>query len=294
MLASDIPVLRARYAARHDQRARYWDAALPRIATGGLIPRVVHQTYPTRELPEVLRAGIDQSIAENPDWAFRLYSAQDRETYIEREYGAEVLAVYQLIRPEYGAARADLFRYLLIYREGGAYLDIKSRFTRPISAAIRNDEGFIVAQWDNAPGAVHEGIGLLPDLSDIAGGEYQQWHVIAAPGHPFLRAVLVQVLANIECYSPWVMNVGRIGVVRLTGPIVYTRAIHAILRDHPHRFLRGTETDMLQYSAYDRSQLFTSKHYSQLTIPIVRRDRRSWVSAALFRVALRAKALLRT
>ena len=50
--------------------------------------------------------------------------------YIRREYGESILSCYLRIDPVYGAARADLFRYLLLYRTGGVYLDIKSAARR--------------------------------------------------------------------------------------------------------------------------------------------------------------------
>lgn len=42
------------------------------------------------------------------------------------------------------------------------------------------------------------GLGLHPDLAHMAEGELQQWRVIAAPGHPFLRAVIKSDLSNID------------------------------------------------------------------------------------------------
>ena len=282
-----------RVAPSRADAARRWERRLPLVPQGDRITKIVHQTYPTRELPAVLEQGLQQERDRNPAWDFRLYSDADIELFIGRDYGDEVLALYRRIRPDYGAARADLFRYLVVYKLGGAYLDIKSRFTRPIDSVIEGSEGFIVAQWRNAPGEEHEGMGILPDLQDVPGGEYQQWHVIAAPGHPFLRAVLIDVLSGIECYSPWRTSVGRIGVVRLTGPIAYTRAIHPILARHPHRFYRTDSEVALQYSGYPRSALFRSTHYSELTQPIVRRGIASALSDRLFRVALAAKRRLR-
>lgn len=250
---------------------------------GTTIPRIVHQTFPTKDLPEAIRAGRNRSIAENPDWDFRLYSDDAIETFIQTHYGAAILAVYRLLRPEYGAARADLFRYLLVYAVGGAYLDIKSRFTGPINAAIRGDESFILAHWRNAPGEIHQGMGLLDEVGHVPGGEYQQWHVIGAAGHPFLRAVLIAVLADIECYSPWTTNVGRIGVLRLTGPIAYTRAIYPIREAHPHVLAKDETEFSLQYSGYKREKVFAIPHYSALTIPIVKRGVASAVSGWVFR-----------
>ena len=270
-----------------------WERDLLSVLPNDTIPKMVHQVYLHGPLPENLALGITHDQVENPTWDYHLYTASDIETFIASEYGPRVLEVYQSIRPVYGAARVDLFRYLLIYRVGGAYLDIKSRFERPIDSVISGDEGYILSQWANGPGEQNEGIGLGPDLNGIQGGEYQQWHVIASPGHPFLRAVLVRILAAIENYTPWRTNVGRIGVVRLTGPIPYTRAIEPILALHRHRFFRSNSELGLIYSAYVREDIFRARHYSELTNPIVEKGPFSVASGWMFQRALALQQRLR-
>lgn len=255
-----------------------WEQLLPAVDPGSRIPRIIHQTYPGTTLPEALRDNVADLIAANPGWDHRLYDDRAIELFISEHYPAEILAAYLRIKPEYGAARADFFRYLAIYRLGGVYLDIKSRFTRPIDETVRGDEQFVISQWRNREGDVHQGFGLHRELAEIAGGEFQQWHIIAAPGHPFLRAVILAVLSNIEHYTPWKFGVGRNGVFRLTGPIAYTLAIHPLLGCFPAKVV-GNETALsLEYSIagdYVHKDSF-ARHYSQydttiLTLPPVAR-----------------------
>lgn len=252
-----------------------WESLLPVVDRGSRFPRIIHQTYPGASLPEALRDNVADLIAANPGWDHRLYDDRAIEQFISGHYPAEILAAYLRIRPEYGAARADLFRYLVIYRLGGVYLDIKSRFTRPIAEIVGGDEQIILSQWRNGAGQAHQGFGLHRELAHIAGGEFQQWHIIAAPGHPFLRAVILAVLSNIEHYSPWSFGVGRIGVFRLTGPIAYTLAIHPLLGTAPARVVSDEGELSLEYSItgdYVHKDAF-QRHYSQydttiLTLPL--------------------------
>lgn len=79
----------------------------------------------------------------------RFYDNIAIDAYIATNFGREVHDLYQRIHPSYGAARADLFRYLLIYNEGGYYLDIKRSMVRPLDAVLRSDDRYIVYQWDN-------------------------------------------------------------------------------------------------------------------------------------------------
>lgn len=268
-----------------------WHALLPSVNISASISRIIHQTYPTYTLPKALDDNVAGLVAANPGWDHQLYDDKAIERFIEEHYPAEILAAYRRIKPEYGAARADLFRYLVMYRMGGVYLDIKSRFTRPIDQVVAGNEGLILAQWRNAPGEMHQAFGLHPELRHVPGGEFQQWHIIAAAGHPFLRAVIVDVLTNIESYSPWTFGVGRNGVFRLTGPIAYTLAIQPLLGTAPAKAVSSEAELSLEYSIvenYVHQEAF-KRHYSHFDTSIINLPLVSRGSAMVYTIARRVK-----
>jgi mannosyltransferase OCH1-like enzyme len=252
------------------KRETFWMSTLPVVQQTYRIPKIIHQTFGTAHLTPELQRSVDALKAANPDWEYRFYDNAACERVIGDHFGEQVLSVYRRINPDYGPARADLFRYLLIYAIGGVYLDIKSFFDRPISNAIVEDDAFIISHWDNKPSGAHPGFGLHAELAHWPGGEIQQWQIIAAAGHPFLRCVIAKVLSNIEAYRPWRHGVGRIGVLRLTGPIPYTQAIRPLLDRYPHRRIANAAEIGLHYSLggkYDHGIVF-KRHYSLLTTPV--------------------------
>jgi len=240
---------------------------------GDAIPRILWRTAPASALVGPLRDNVAAMAAANPGWDQRVLDDAGIEALVERDYGRAMLRWYRRIAPEYGAARADLFRYLALYRHGGVYLDVKSRFARPIDQVIRPDDRFLLSQWRNEPGEPHEGWGLHPELADVPSGEFQQWHIVCVPGHPYLRAVIERVLAGIASYSIRHTGVGWWGVLRTTGPIAYTRAILPILDRHPHRRVADESALWLEYSVLDRSshQGLFRRHYVGNTSPVARR-----------------------
>ncbi len=251
---------------------------LQELPAGKTIPRVIHQigirpAFQGRELPPILQENVDHLRALNPGWEYRFYDDDDISDFLVRHYPPHVWDAYQRIHPRYGAARADLFRYLLMYKMGGVYLDIKSRATRPLDELIRPEDQFILSQWRTADGQF-TAWGELHDLRHIPGGEYQQWHIFCAPGHPFLKAVIEQVLFNLGKYDPYLHETGKNGVLRLTGPVPYTVAIQRMLADHPHRFVSGHDQLGLEYSVYSRAQQtheqVFKEHYKSQTASIVR------------------------
>jgi mannosyltransferase OCH1-like enzyme len=243
---------------------------VPKWPKGTSIPRVIHQTYPTRTLPAALQASVDRLKDSNPGWEHRLYDNQDIERAIESSYGKGMLAYYQRLNPDYGAARADLFRYLLMYRFGGVYLDIKSSSAKPLDDIAIQGTEFVLSKWDNGAGGVHEGWGLHRELDQIDGGEFQQWHIVSVAGHPFLKAVIENVLVHIDRYRPWKHGVGAHGVHWVTGPIPYTLAITRLLPKPCISF--PNERDIgLEYNSIGASHhgLFR-RHYLKNTSSVVR------------------------
>lgn len=263
--------------------------------SGTTIPRIIHQTYAHKTLPKALSCNVQMLKDLNPTWSYKLYDDQDVLDFIYTEYGSNILSIYNKIDPSYGAARADLFRYLVIYKIGGVYLDIKSRFSRPIDEVIKCDEGFIISQWSNLKGERYEGYGLHSDVSDVPGGELQQWHVIAAPGHPFLKAVLDEVVTKLDAYRPWKNGVGKLVVLRTTGPIAYTRAIMPILKTYPCTILRNEHLISLDYSITPSAQHYNlfPKHYSQNRSSLVKQSGFRWFISIGWQVARALKAYFR-
>ena len=233
--------------------------AFPKFPRGRTIPKIIHQTYMSDRLPARLAANASQLRRQNPDFEYRFWSNQDVHDFIYESYGYDVLTSYLRINPKYGACRADLFRYLCIYKFGGVYLDIKSNTTRKLTDIIRDDDEYIFSQWD---------IGHHPELMHIPGGEFANWHVIASKGHPFLEKVIDAVLRNIETYDPTKHGVGKLGVIRVSGPIAYTLAIHDFIGIHKHRLIDVT-AEGLEYNAVGSYTREFFPHYSSLNEPIV-------------------------
>ena len=241
------------------------------------IPKLLHFTCEDpRELKQELRANIEDLSAKNPDWSVRVYGNQECEQFIEENFDVHTLRRYRRINAKYGAARADFFRYLCLYKLGGVYLDIKSTATIPLSKIIQPDDRFLISQWHNSPDPSCRVWGQHHELSHIPGGEYMQWMIIACAGHPYLKNVIATVSTNIDLYHRYFYGVGREAVLAITGPVAYTRSIHVILNEHPHRFVDVFGDMGLQYSIYSDRRVHRQlqpHHYSRIDEPLILRNR---------------------
>lgn len=267
---------------------------LPSIKSDGHIPHIIHQIYVGGPLPELLAANVRRLREAHPGWEYRFYDDTAAEELIAEHYDAAMLAVYRSISPLYGAARADLLRYLILYRFGGVYLDLKSVAERPLDTVIAPEDGFILAQWDNEPGEEHEGFGFMPYVSHVPGGEFLQWFLASAPGHAMMRAVIEQVTDILLAYDPLRDGTGR-GVVRVTGPVPFTQAVLPLRDQCRHRYVRNHRTLGLRYSLANgmaHRGMVTGRHYTRSRHPIVDRPR-PILANLMIRAVLEAKALRR-
>ncbi len=144
------------------------------------------------------------------------------------------------------------------------YLDIKSGAARPFNQIIQASDRYILSHWQNDPGQIHQNIGFHRCIPHPH-GEFQQWHVIATSGHPFLKAVIENVCNNIHHYNPFLHDTGGWGVVNLTGPIAYTLAITKHLAHYPHRIARSSQALGLVYSLYEEKNLGVTHHVNSKT-----------------------------
>lgn len=229
------------------------------VERGRIIPKIIHQTNYAKPWPQMMEDNVARMRSMNQDWEYRFYSNNDRRNYILSYYGIEILSYYDKIDPAYGAVQADFFRYLVMYREGGVYLDIKSGTHRPLSETIDQHSQYVLSMWPNRQGGQYDQYGIHEELTRFKKEEYQQWHIICAPGHPFLRNVILYTMRNIRIYNPFIHGTARKAVINVTGPIAYTLAISSLLDVEPH--IEAPIADFgIYYSMYDLEGLGSEGH----------------------------------
>jgi hypothetical protein len=281
-------------------------AIIPAVSMGDRIPRILHQHFLLGDeaIPQPVRSVRDALRAANSSWEYSFWDAPRAEAFIRETYGESVLSRYLSLRPEYYAARSDLLRYLALYVQGGVYLDIKSTCDRPLDQALRPDDKYLLLNFPkmmDGARSPHVDDFLkygVPEISHLPNGEYVQWVIVTVPGHPFLRAVIERVLANIDSYSPLRYGVASGGTLRVTGPIAYSLEIESIRDLHPHSGPmsaadRGFRYSGLEDSLMQHRQVFGRNCYHDLEIPMVDGSRATAAIARLLRRATRNEAVAR-
>lgn len=88
-----------------------------------VIPLDIYQTWYTLDLSYKMRENIERLKKQNPEFKHYLYDDTMCRNFIERHFSSDVLFAFDMLKP--GAYKADLWRYCILYKKGGIYLDIK-------------------------------------------------------------------------------------------------------------------------------------------------------------------------
>ena len=115
------------------------------------IPKVIYKTGIDEyiNIPEDVYKVFSETVGLNPGFTIKYYSDKDSREFIKNNYDNDILISYDKLIP--GAYKADLFRYCILYKNGGIYSDLTQRFTIPFRKLIdlENDNLYLVKDIDH-------------------------------------------------------------------------------------------------------------------------------------------------
>ena len=86
-----------------------------------MIPKIINQTWKTKEIPKKWRPFVRKVRELNPDWEYKLWTDADIDEFVAREY-PDFTDVFQGFSRQ--IMRVDVIRYLIMHKTGGVYLDL--------------------------------------------------------------------------------------------------------------------------------------------------------------------------
>jgi mannosyltransferase OCH1-like enzyme len=230
--------------------------------TGYKIPNIIHQTFISSKLPvEIINIIINnKKICSNCE--FKFYDDNDCDNFIKNNFDEKIYNAYKSINNVYGAMKADFFRYCILYKIGGIYLDIKSVIKIPIFKIINKDDICLLdiprnnlEHWRlNSP-------------------TYEQWLLMFAPGHPYLLEIINTIVNYIEIkYEPQINEILKLNskqkILNVTGPDAFTKAVNNYIKNNNnenlHRCIDYKNYFKLNSTNYKNMyKIHNKKHYSE-------------------------------
>jgi len=174
------------------------------------VPLVIYQSWQTHIVPSGMKKNILNTIANNPEFDYYLYSDSDSRIFIKNNYHASVVAAFDSLRP--GAYKSDLWRYCILYKQGGLYFDIKMVPLVPLISLVENHSTVFVK--DLAVSNAIEGKSLTNMRECVWNGL-----MISPPGNDIFMHCIEEIVENCKA------RLYRNNSLDITGPCLLGRMI---------------------------------------------------------------------
>lgn len=249
------------------------------------VPR--HLWIAVRSLEDGLNYQQPAFFERNSNWEVHITSNEMKDEFMNRTFAnTSLLWAYNIISPVAGAAKADIWRYAVLWAYGGAYVDDDSDIMTPLDKMIEPLDELIISYEKNGFNANRCYIPTyhLSDFSTFRNASKRNrhvfhdmcllnWAIVSAPRHPIIAAVMENVVEIIrqEYLSDSVMRSLNAAykweaVMCATGPSLLTAtAREVILKDLPGLSYKLAATDFREYGG--KFKAFSSpvkkdpKHY---------------------------------
>jgi mannosyltransferase OCH1-like enzyme len=104
----------------------------------GSIPQIIYRTGPFKfeDIPSQILDIYQKDLNNNPKYSLFYFDDVDCEHFISDNYGIDILQIYNTLIPS--AFKADLFRYMILYKFGGVWMDFSMSLNYKLSDLISN------------------------------------------------------------------------------------------------------------------------------------------------------------
>lgn len=235
------------------------------------IPKVIHQTNETLENYLFFDKESKLNNKSCPNYQFKFYNNQDRVEYIKNNYGERILRSYLKISDDFGPCKADLFRYLLLYKEGGIYLDNKSIIMKNLDSYLDKNHGKLLTAFHEFSlyhkinfFSPHNTYYYFNKKYNLNHGEFIQWFIASNPGNKMLKKIIEKIIVNIEAEEKRKKKTiyDKGGVLVLSGPVMFTETI--LENDCKDCYvMKNFVNNYVKYKIRDHKKV-NNKHYSKI------------------------------
>ena len=147
-----------------------------------MIPKIIHQIYWNRFYENKFHRKVEYIRNKmkniNPEYKFIIYNEEQMDNFIYNNFDGKILETYKKIN--LSVPKSDLARLLILYKEGGIYLDMKSSIECNLNTFITKEDKAILSVerkgWSE---------------------NFCQWAMIFEPKHPILEYAIQEIIENI-------------------------------------------------------------------------------------------------
>lgn len=215
-----------------------------------IIPLNIYQTWHSKTLPPLMEKNVDVIKLHNANFNYYLFDDNECREFIQNNFPEPVLHAFDKLVP--GAYKADLWRYCVLYKNGGIYLDIKYTPINNFRFIALTEKEHWVLDMDNR--------GIYNAL------------IVAKAGNPILLKAINQIVKHVS--KKFYGN----GPLEVTGPLMLAKFFsysdkkkldmhHRFYNSFNYRFIIFNNKWVFKsYNGYlkEHSKYQKAQHYSRL------------------------------
>jgi len=214
-----------------------------------IIPLNLFQTWHTLDLPPLMKNNVELLKRQNPEFTHHLYDDEMCRDFIEKNFDKDVLYSFDKLNP--GAYKSDLWRYCILYKYGGIYLDIKYSCVNGFKLKYLTNKEYFVR-----------------DRSLVTNSGIYQALLVTLPNNSMLYDCIQEIVTNVK------NNVFNYHSLAVTGPQIMAKKFFNIdinnleLLFNGNSILINNRPILNTYNDYRKEQYFNQKteHYARAWI----------------------------
>ena len=155
-------------------------------------PKIIHQTWKTKEIPEKFRWDFDSWHDFHPDWQFYFWDDADLDDFVRMEH-PHLLELY--LGYTHRINQVMMARYLILKKFGGYFVDIDLECLKPIEPIL---EKFSLMVGYEPPIHAEHPAAVRRKLSQIISTSF----IASPPEHPLFDYIISRLPDFRHCHDP--------------------------------------------------------------------------------------------
>tara|TARA_B100000900_G_C20495102_1_gene681246 strand:- start:296 stop:1114 length:819 start_codon:yes stop_codon:yes gene_type:complete len=189
------------------------------------ISPIVHQTWINQKFGKNHARSINSFRKINQNLSFKIYTDKDISNYMNSHWSKH--KIYKIFcNSLIGPLKTDIFRYCILYEQGGYYFDISRGCSIPLTQLHKKNTRFILTYEDTTcfiPPLNKKIYNLKRPFNHIL-----QWGLAFEKNNKFLEMLLQKIVSVYPFYKNKIFENPKLAILNFTGPGMYTH----VMRDY--------------------------------------------------------------
>ena len=212
----------------------FYNLAIKETTNGKRIPRNFFQTYKSSLFDIKHSTQMKEFRVKHPTFNFYFYNDDDMDQFMNQFWRNH--PIYNIYKgTKFGASKADIWRYCILFTLGGIYLDIDSQILFDMESIDENWNELISFEENVMAGfswhydwpcrEFFQKHNFVENSLVCPNNIVLQWLMIFRPSHPILLRTINLIVENSQYYLNKEFDNVLHAVVSYSGPVIFSQAV---------------------------------------------------------------------